>query len=246
MTEEKLKLTIAHLYPKILNLYGDYGNIITLQKRCEFRNIDCEIVSINIGDKIDESKYDIYFIGGGQDKQQIEVSEELKKQKEFLINEANNGKVFLAVCGGFQLLGKYSFSVNGEKITGVGLLDSYVIANETRFIGNVTVETDFLTPKTLVGFENHAGLTYLENDTKPLAKVIVGNGNNAKDEKKRTAKHSKLCQSALPNFFPFISNHFSHHQITSSLLSHQQNISNKGLLMSERQLLLPLLAFCSK
>lgn len=179
--EEKLKLTIAHLYPKLLNIYGDFGNVLTLKRRCEYRNIDCEIVSVNVGDEIDIEKNDIYFIGGGQDKQQIEVSAELQKRKEALIQAAKNGRVFLAICGGYQLLGKYYQPHEGEKLLGIGILDAYTVAGDKRFIGNVTAEADFLEPKTLVGFENHAGLTYLEEGTVPIAKVVVGNGNNSKD-----------------------------------------------------------------
>lgn len=179
--EEKLKLTIAHLYPKLLNIYGDFGNVLTLKRRCEYRNIDCEVVSVNVGDEIDIEKNDIYFIGGGQDKQQIEVSQELQKHKNSLIKAANDGHVFLAICGGYQLLGKYYQPHNGEKLLGIGILDAYTVAGDTRFIGNVTAESGFLEPKTLVGFENHAGLTYLEEGTLPIAKVVVGNGNNAQD-----------------------------------------------------------------
>ena len=179
--EEKLKLTIAHLYPKLLNIYGDFGNVLALKRRCEYRNIDCEVVSVNVGDEIDIEKNDIYFIGGGQDKQQIEVSEEMQNRKEVLTQAANDGRVFLAICGGYQLLGKYYQPHDGEKLLGIGVLDAYTVAGDTRFIGNVTAETDFLEPKTLVGFENHAGLTYLEEGTVPLAKVVVGNGNNSKD-----------------------------------------------------------------
>ena len=179
--EEKLKLTIAHLYPKLLNIYGDFGNVLALKRRCEYRNIDFEIVSVNVGDEIDIEKNDIYFSGGGQDKQQIEVSAELQKRKDSLTRAANDGRVFLAICGGYQLLGKYYQPHDGEKLRGIGILDAYTVAGDTRFIGNVTAETDFLEPKTLVGFENHAGLTYLEDGTVPIAKVVVGNGNNSKD-----------------------------------------------------------------
>jgi len=181
MTEEKFGLTIAHLYPKLLNIYGDMGNITALKKRCEWRGIDCYVKEINTGDDIDIENIDIYFIGGGQDKQQIEVSKELQKQKEKLKQAAESGRVFLAICGGYQLLGEYYQPHDGEKLLGTGLLDAYTVAGNTRFIGNVTAETDFLEPKTLVGFENHAGLTYLKDGTTPLAKVIVGNGNNSKD-----------------------------------------------------------------
>jgi len=181
MTEEKLSLTIAHLYPELLNIYGDMGNITALKRRCEWRNIDCNIKKINTGDDIDIENIDIYFIGGGQDKQQIEVSNELQKHKEKLKEAAQKGRVFLAICGGYQLLGEYYQPHEGDKLLGIGILDAYTVSGNTRFIGNVTAETDFLEPKTLVGFENHAGLTYLKEGTSPLAKVIVGNGNNSKD-----------------------------------------------------------------
>ena len=174
------KLKLGHLYPKLLNIYGDIGNIITLKKRCEWRGIDLEIDEINVGDKI--SNHDIYFIGGGQDLQQIEVSKELQKHKEFLISERENMAVFLGICGGYQLLGHYYQPHNGEKLLGISLLDAYTIAGNKRFIGNVTVKSDFVEPNTLVGFENHSGLTYLEGDTEPIGTIVIGNGNNGKDK----------------------------------------------------------------
>ena len=214
--EEKLKLTIAHLYPKLLNIYGDFGNVLALKRRCEYRNIDCEVVSVNVGDEIDIEKNDIYFIGGGQDKQQIEVSEEMQNRKEVLTQVANDGRVFLAICGGYQLLGKYYQPHDGEKLLGIGVLDAYTVAGDTRFIGNVTAETDFLEPKTLVGFENHAGLTYLEEGTVPLAKVVVGNGNNSKDggegARKNNVFGTYLHGSVLPK-----NPHFTDYLIKTAL-----------------------------
>lgn len=180
MKERNLKISIAHLYPKLLNLYGDMGNIITLKKRCEWRGIDVDFEEIGIGDEIKE--HDLYFIGGGQDKQQQEVAAELYSHKSFLTQERDNGAVFLGICGGYQLFGHYYQPFEGDKLIGLSLMDAYTVAGKKRFIGNVTVETDFLTPKTLVGFENHSGLTYLQGDTKPLGKVIVGNGNNGEDK----------------------------------------------------------------
>lgn len=180
MKERNLKISMAHLYPKLLNLYGDMGNIITLKKRCEWRGIEVEVEEIGIGDEIKE--HDLYFIGGGQDKQQQEVAAELYSNKEFLIKERDNGAVFLGICGGYQLFGHYYQPFDGEKLLGISLIDAYTIAGKKRFIGNVTVETEFLKPVTLVGFENHSGLTYLQGDTKPLGKVIVGNGNNGIDK----------------------------------------------------------------
>lgn len=180
MERSNLKISIGHLYPKQLNLYGDMGNIITLKKRCEWRGIDVDYHEINLDDNILES--DLYFIGGGQDKEQIEVSKAMYSQKDFLLTQRDNGAVFLGICGGYQLLGHYYQPFDGERLFGVSLLDAYTVAGKKRFIGNVTAESDFLVPNTLVGFENHSGLTYLQNDTKPLAFVTVGNGNNGKDK----------------------------------------------------------------
>lgn len=179
MEEKNLKISIAHLYPKHLNLYGDMGNVITLKKRCEWRGIEVEFEEINIGDSIKD--HDLYFIGGGQDKQQEEVAEELYSHKADLALQRDDGAVFLGICGGYQLFGHYYQPHDKDKLKGISLMDAYTIAEKKRFIGNVTVKTDFLTPNTLVGFENHSGLTYLEGDTKPLGVVCVGNGNNDKD-----------------------------------------------------------------
>lgn len=174
------KIKIAHLYPKLLNIYGDGGNVLALKKRCEWRGIQVEIDEINIGDKI--SEHDIYFIGGGQDLQQVEVAAELQKHKDFLLAERDRMAVFLGICGGYQLMGHYYQPHSGERLEGISLLDAYTVAGETRFIGNVTVESSLVEPHTLVGFENHSGLTYLQGDTKPIGNVIVGNGNNGQDK----------------------------------------------------------------
>lgn len=172
-------LRIGHLYPKLLNIYGDNGNITTLQKRCEWRGINVVIDEINIGDTI--SEHDLYFIGGGQDTQQIEVAKELQKHKDFLTSERDRDVVFLGICGGYQLMGHYYEPKNGERLLGISLLDAYTVAGDDRYIGNVTIESQMIKPQTLVGFENHSGLTYLQGDTKPIGKVVVGKGNNGKD-----------------------------------------------------------------
>lgn len=179
MENGKLTISIAHLYPKLLNLYGDLGNVITLTKRCQWRGITVEFENINIGDKI--GNHDLYFIGGGQDKQQEDVAAELYSHKNELLSQRDDGAVFLGICGGYQLFGHYYQPHGKDKLNGISLMDAYTVAGNKRFIGNVTVETDFLEPKTLVGFENHSGLTYLQGDTKPLGKSFVGNGNNGKD-----------------------------------------------------------------
>jgi len=174
------ELRIGHLYPKLLNIYGDSGNIITLKMRAEWRGYNVIINEINSGDTYIE-EHDIYFIGGGQDVQQIEVSKELQRHKDFLTSERDRGAVFLGICGGYQLLGHYYQPHKGEKLLGISLLDAYTIAGNTRFIGNVTVKTEYNFEPNLVGFENHSGLTYLQGTTKPIGTVIVGNGNNGQD-----------------------------------------------------------------
>lgn len=179
MEEQNLKISIAHLYPKLLNLYGDMGNIIALTKRCEWRGIQVEFEQINIGDSIKE--HDLYFIGGGQDKQQEEVAQELFSHKSELLAQRDDGAVFLGICGGYQLFGHYYQPHDKDKLTGISLMDAYTVAGKKRFIGNVTVKTDFFNPNTLVGFENHSGLTYLQGETKPIGVVSVGNGNNGAD-----------------------------------------------------------------
>ena len=205
---------IAHLYPKLLNIYGDGGNILTLQKRCKWRGIEVEIEEINVGDSIKE--HDIYFIGGGQDAQQIEVSKELQKHKDFLTKERDRGAVFLGICGGYQLFGHYYQPHNGEKLLGIGLLDAYTVAGSNRFIGNVTAKTEYTTPNTLVGFENHSGLTYLQGDTKPLATVVIGNGNNGQD-KAEGARFKNVFGTYLHGSFLPKNVHFADYMIELAL-----------------------------
>lgn len=210
----KLQLKLAHLYPKELNIYGDCGNILTLKKRCEWRDIEILIDNIEIGDSI--SEHDMYFIGGGQDTQQIAVSKELQKQKDFLKKEQDSNAVFLAICGGYQLLGHYYQPLEGEKLEGIGLLDAYTIGSDKRFIGNIKTEIDYLKKKTLVGFENHSGLTYLKGDTKPISRVIVGNGNNGKD-KGEGARYKNVFGTYLHGSFLPKNPHFADYLINLAL-----------------------------
>ena len=205
------KVRLAHLYPKLLNIYGDRGNILALKKRCEWRGIEIEIDEINISDSIKE--HDIYFIGGGQDLQQIEVSKELQKHKEFLAGERDRGAVFLGICGGYQLMGHYYQPHNGERLEGISLLDVYTVAGGKRFIGNVTVETE---TSTLVGFENHSGLTYLMGETKPIGRVVVGNGNNGKD-KTEGARYKNVFGTYLHGSFLPKNTHFADYMLELAL-----------------------------
>ena len=175
---EKFSLNLAHLYPDLLNIYGDFGNILTLKYRCQKRGIELNIKNILSSECINKDFFDIYFIGGGQDGQQIKASYELLKNKDILYSDMENNSVFLGICGGYQLFGKYYKPFQGEKLNGINLLDCYTIAGAKRFIGNVCAKyQDY----TVVGFENHSGLTYVENNTKPLFKLIKGMGNNGDD-----------------------------------------------------------------
>ena len=168
-----MKLTIGHLYPDLMNLYGDRGNVICLVRRCQWRGIDVAIKEVSP---------DILFMGGGQDRQQKLVAEDFKKGRGEEIKEfVENGGVGLFICGGYQLMGKFYRPAEGPDLEGLGVFDveTYHFGKEKpRCIGNVAVSWQ---GKTLVGFENHGGRTYLSKNVKPLGKVLYGHGNNSED-----------------------------------------------------------------
>ena len=174
-----MKINIAHLFPDLLNLYGDKGNIAALKKRLEWRNIEAEVKEYKIGDEIDFKNTDIILLGGGSDREQLSVLEYLSGCRENLIDYIENNGVLLAICGGFELLGKYSY-FNGAKIDCLDILDIYTKFAQTRFTENVILKTDFL-QRPIVGFENHSGRTYI-NNLLPLGTVECGNGNNGEDK----------------------------------------------------------------
>ena len=175
-----LELNICHLYPDLLNVYGDIGNILILKYRSEKRGIKVNIFNISIGDVFDPEKYDIVFFGGGQDYEQSIVSTDLNDTKKFALSEyIESSKVFLSICGGYQLLGKYYTTPEGEKLPGLDIIDIYTEAGSTRFIGNTAIYNEEF-DETYVGFENHSGRTYI-GSLKPLGKVIKGYGNNGED-----------------------------------------------------------------
>ena len=177
----KLSITIAHLYPISMSTYGDRGNILVLQKRAAWRGIKVDALSSEIGDKIPDA--DIYFWGGGQDRQQLAVSKDIQGEKARRIKTlVNLGFPFLLICGGYQLMGHY-YMVGNKKMGGVGALDVYTKAGDKRMIGNTIVKTTIFShkPQLIIGFENHSGKTYLKGDIKPLGKIIKGFGNNGED-----------------------------------------------------------------
>lgn len=216
MDSKNFQINIAHLYPKLLNIYGDWGNVLTVKKRCEWRNIDVSIDAINLNDTIDIKKYDFYFMGGGQDFQQIAVSKEIQKHKASLQDARDENAVFLAICGGYQLLGHYYQPHDAEQLLGISLLNAYTIAGDKRFIGNVTAECQNVVPSTLVGFENHSGLTYLQEDTEPLANVITGNGNNGED-RTEGARYKNVFGTYLHGSFLPKNPHFADYLISLAL-----------------------------
>lgn len=182
MPQIDFSLNIAHLYPDLLNIYGDRGNVITLVNRSKWRGIDVKVTEIKSGARVNNNEFDIYFIGGGQDGQQIAASKELSKNKERLLIAQESGAVMLGICGGYQLFGHYYEPHNADRLDGVSLLDIYTVAGQKRFIGNAKGVCSFLDNKTVVGFENHSGLTYIKGETKPFLKVKTGYGNNGADK----------------------------------------------------------------
>lgn len=173
-------IRIAHLYPDMLNLYGDRGNIIALTERMKARNIDVVTDQITMGKSFNSDDYDILFVGGGQDFEQDVLLDDLKKGKDLEIKKAiENSKVFLAICGGYQMLGKYYKTYDGKMLEYMGALDFYTEGKEERMIGNYAFRTK--EGIEVVGFENHSGRTYLGKNVEPLGKMIKGYGNNGED-----------------------------------------------------------------
>lgn len=173
-------IRIAHLYPDMLNLYGDRGNIIVLTDRMKRRGIDVQTEQITMGRSFNADDYDIFFIGGGQDFEQDVLLDDLNKGKDVQIKKAVAGnKVFLAICGGYQMLGKYYKTYDGKMLEYIGAIDFYTEGREERMIGNYAFETK--EGIEIVGFENHSGRTYLGSGVEPLGKIIKGYGNNGGD-----------------------------------------------------------------
>jgi len=196
------RLTLGHLYPDQLNLYGDRGNILTLRQRCLRRGIDLHVVGLGIGDALAPDEYDMLFIGGGQDKEQAPVAQDLHDTKGIGLWAAiEDDMPVLAVCGGYQLLAHYYRPAKGPDMRGLGVFDAWTIhkgSQAPRCVGDVAISWN---GSTLVGFENHGGRTYL-GTAKPLGKVLKGHGNNSEDQTEgaiyRNAFGTYLHGSLLP------------------------------------------------
>ncbi len=177
-----MKLVVGYLYPELMNIYADRGNVECLRRRCEWRGIGIEVRSIKAGTTFAADELDIMLIGGGQDRQQGAASEDMQAETGDCVRRAvEAGSVVLGVCGGYQLLGHRYIDADGETLPGLGVLDiesRHPGLGVDRCIGNIAIEWE---GETLVGFENHGGRTYLGPEARPLGRVLAGRGNNAKD-----------------------------------------------------------------
>ena len=174
------RLTIGWLYGASMNIYGDRGNVLALVQRCRWRGIQAEVVTIGVGEPLAPDRCDLYFWGGGQDREQVPAARDMQGAKGDLLRaEVADGAPLLAICGGYQLLGRYYRTADGEELPGIGLVDAWTEAGPERAIGNVVVESDEF--GTIVGFENHSGRTFLGPEVRPLGRVTVGRGNNGRD-----------------------------------------------------------------
>ena len=180
-----MRFTVGWLYPDLMNIYGDRGNILTLLKRAEWHGLEPHLVELGRGAATEMQDVDVFFFGGGQDREQALIYDDLRQYKQESLQRAvDDGVQILAVCGGYQLLGHYYQTADGERFDGIGMLDVKTEAGKKRFIGDVVVQTGIegMVPDTLVGFENHSGRTFLGPGAKPLGKVLMGKGNNGSDK----------------------------------------------------------------
>jgi lipid II isoglutaminyl synthase (glutamine-hydrolysing) len=178
------RLRVCSLYPELMNIYADRGNIAVLRARCEWRGIGFELASASLGEGVRPVAHDLFYIGGGQDRDQVAVAHDMVETKRDALHEAAGaGAVVLAVCGGYQLLGS-SYQLGEEELPGVGLVDLRTVREEgPRLIGNCAIEADLGTgPRVIAGFENHGGRTYLGDAEQPLGRVLKGHGNNDRDD----------------------------------------------------------------
>ena len=176
-------LRVLSLYPELMNIYADRGNIAVLRARCEWRGLGFEHAASSLSESFDPDAHDLVYIGGGQDRDQVAVAHDMERTKgDALHRAAGRGAVVLAVCGGYQLLG-HSYELAGQELPGVGLVNLRTIREPgPRLIGNCAIEADLGSgPRVIAGFENHGGRTYLEEGELPLGRVLGGHGNNGRD-----------------------------------------------------------------
>ena len=175
-----MKIVVAHLYPDFLNIYADRGNIAVLARRAAWRGHELEVHAVSVGEPVQAGAYDLLYVGGGQDREQALVAPDLVEKGQGVLESVAGGAVLLAVCGGYQLLGRSYRDLHGADLPGIGLFPFDTVAGETRMIGDVLLECE-LEPgdrRTLAGFENHAGRTRLDPGAQPLGRVVAGFGND--------------------------------------------------------------------
>jgi lipid II isoglutaminyl synthase (glutamine-hydrolysing) len=207
---ERRTLTLLHLYPDLMSLYGDRGNVLALRRRCEWRGIGLSVEGMSVGDECDLGAADILFMGGGQDRVQAAVAEDLERVGHRIRERVAQGVVALTICGGFQLLGRRFTTADGVELPGIGVFDAETDAGDGRLVGDVVLDTAvghepwLRSPlsATLVGFENHSGLTRLGAGATPLGRVMHGFGNTAEGRHEgavyRNAVGTYLHGSLLP------------------------------------------------
>jgi CobQ-like glutamine amidotransferase family enzyme len=171
-------ITLVHLYPREMNIYGDTGNVRVLAQRLRWRGIDAQVATVSVGDRL-PADADILLGGGGQDAAQGELADDFLGKGPDLQAMADDDVVMLTICGSYQLLGHEFLTHDGVRIPGVGVLDVSTRGSQTRLIGNISVETE--TAGRLVGYENHSGLTSLGSGVAPLGRTAAGRGNNGQD-----------------------------------------------------------------
>jgi CobQ-like glutamine amidotransferase family enzyme len=172
-----MKIRVGHLYPEYLNIYADRGNIAVLAARARARDHELDVTAISLGIAVPAGAIDLFYIGGGQDREQELVAPDLAGKGAALREAAGAGAAVLAVCGGYQLLGRHYRDRSGAELAGIGLLPLHTVAGEHRMIGDVLLDCAWA-GETLAGFENHAGRTVLDEGAEPLGRVIAGFGND--------------------------------------------------------------------
>ena len=175
-----MRIRVGHLYPDYLNIYADRGNIAVLTRRAAWRGHELEVSAIGMGESLEPAGHDLLYVGGGQDREQALVAQDLAGKGDALRGAVDDGVAVLAVCGGYQLLGRFYRERSGAELPGAGVLPLHTVAGERRMIGDVLLECE-LEPgerRTLAGFENHAGRTILEDGAEPLGRVLAGFGND--------------------------------------------------------------------
>jgi hypothetical protein len=168
---------VGHLYPDYLNIYADRGNIAVLERRAAWRGHELEVAGVSRGDALEPGAHDLLYIGGGQDREQALVAQDLVSKGDALIAAVAGGSALLAVCGGYQLLGRNYRGSSGDDLPGIGLFPHETVAGDRRMIGDVLLDCEWAS-RTLAGFENHAGRTRLDPDAEPLGRVVSGFGND--------------------------------------------------------------------